>query len=313
MDPIGAGEAACLAASLGWALSLAWFRAPVQQFGAWAANVGKNVLGTFFLGLTVLAFGFTSSLASAPPRALLLVAASGILGLALGDTALFAALARLGLHRTLLLQSLSPVFAGALAMGVYGERLTLVQLLGALTILIGIVAVVSERTAPPRRQGGVASGTATRVTHLPRRALFYGVFFGILSAFGQGAGLVLAKDGMRDLPFLPASFVRLGAAVLVLTLLLPLVGRGHVLRQLVSQPELWRRLSAPTFVGGYLCILLMMAGIAWAPASIAAVLLATPPVWALFLDAWIERRPVTVRGLSGTILTVIGIAVLTTS
>lgn len=301
-----------MAASLGWAFSLAWFRAPVQEYGAWAANLGKNVLGTLFLGLTVLAFGFTDALIHAPPRALVLVAASGLLGLALGDTALFAALSRLGLHRTLLLQSLSPVFAGVLAMGIYGERLTVTQLLGALTIMAGIVAVVSERTAPPRREGTVPLATPQEANQ-SRRVLVMGALFGILSAFGQGAGLVLAKAGMQNLPFIPASFVRLAAAVLSLTLLLPLLGRRRVLRQMVSQPQLWRRLTVPAFVGAYLCILLMMAGIAWSPASIAAVLLATPPVWALFLDAWIDRRPVTFRGLSGTILTVLGIAVLTTS
>jgi drug/metabolite transporter (DMT)-like permease len=54
----------------------------------------------------------------------------------------------------------------------------------------------------------------------------------------------------------------------------------------------------------------MMAGVALAPAPVAAVLLGTSPVFSLFLEAVVEKRPVTARGLLGTLLAVAGVGVL---
>jgi drug/metabolite transporter (DMT)-like permease len=54
----------------------------------------------------------------------------------------------------------------------------------------------------------------------------------------------------------------------------------------------------------------MMAGVDLAPASIAAVLLSTGPVFSLTIESAIERRLPTVRGVVGTLLAVTGVAVL---
>ena len=53
-------------------------------------------------------------------------------------------------------------------------------------------------------------------------------------------------------------------------------------------------------------------GLSLAPAAIAAVLLSTPPVFSLFIEAFVEKRPITLNGLAGTLLAVIGVAVLST-
>ena len=64
-------------------------------------------------GLTLVALGQLDALRGVSTSALLYVAASGLVGLTIGDTALFGAVARLGVPRTLLLQTLSPVFAAS--------------------------------------------------------------------------------------------------------------------------------------------------------------------------------------------------------
>ena len=46
---------------------------------------------------------------AAPTPALLALAASGLVGITVGDTALFAAVVRIGVHRSLLLLTLAPV------------------------------------------------------------------------------------------------------------------------------------------------------------------------------------------------------------
>ncbi|MEM1205575.1 MAG: DMT family transporter [Acidobacteriota bacterium] len=289
------GEAACLSAALCWAFAVIWFRRPIAEHGPWSVNLAKITLATVFLGATALALGQGSSLGGASNRDLLLIAGSGILGLTLGDTALFAAVDRLGAHRTLLFQTFGPVFAAALAFAVYDERLRAGQWLGAALVLVGVAVAVWTPDSGP---GGAFSPA--------------GAGLALLAAFGQGSGVVLVKDGMAELPVVAASFLRLGAAALGLALVMAVTGRlGRALRLARPGPALGRILG-PTLLGTYVAFLLMMAGIALAPASVAAVLLATSPIFSLFVEAKVLGTPITRNGLVGTVLAIAGVGLLST-
>lgn len=301
MEPIW-GEVACLGAAACWALAVAFFRDPIARHGAWTVNLGKNLLGTVLLGLTVLATGQLAGLTSTPVAAIGWLALSGILGLTVGDTALFAAVARLGPHRSLLFLTLGPVFAALLAWLLYGERQGPQQIAGSVLVLLGVALVVwRPRSKPP------ASGDAWPVA---------GVVWALLAAFGLGAGIVFAKVGMTaeagltDVPLVAASFVRMTASVAGLLVVMAFLRRLGPTAGLLRDRGEMLRLAGPAFLGTYVSFLLMMAGIAWAPASIAAVLLAMPPVFSIFVDAWLFKAPITWRALSGTALSVAGVAVL---
>ena len=126
------GELACLGSAFLWAITLNLMSGPIARHGARVINMAKCAIAAVMLGVTVLLGGQVGILTGALPRDLGLVAVSGLLGLVLGDTALFASVSRLGVHRSLLLQSLAPVFTALLAAAWLGERLTMPQGLGAL-------------------------------------------------------------------------------------------------------------------------------------------------------------------------------------
>jgi uncharacterized membrane protein len=297
-----AGELSCLAAALLWAVAVSMFRRPVVEFGARAVNLAKCSLGAILQGLTVIALGQAGALLAAPPSALFYIAASGLVGLTVGDTALFGAVARLGVHRTLLLQTMSPLFAALIAFGWRDELPSRGQLVGAAVILCGVALVVAPRG------GGRGARAATLGFRSP---LLIGTGLGLLAALGQAAGMVLAKSGMEELPVLAASFLRLASAAIGLLLLAIALRRTATLRKLIEAPLLWSRLLPATLLGTYLALFLMMAGVALAPVAVAATLLAVSPVFGLFLDAWVLRQPITLRGVAGTLLAVIGVALLT--
>ena len=198
----------------------------------------------------------------------------GLLGLTLGDTALFSAVARLGAHRGLLLQTLAPVFATAIAIPL-GERLDAAQWIGSGVVLAGVMIVLSRDDG---RSGRPAVGIAA------------GVALGVLSAFGQGTGVVVAKAGMTALPILPATLLRLAVGAGGLAAVGAVTGTLGRAAAAVRDRRGLPRLALASFFGTYLAMLLMMAGIAWAQASIAAVLLATPPVFGLVVESVLERR-----------------------
>ncbi len=289
------GELACLGSAFLWAITLNLMSGPIERYGARVINLAKCGIAAVMLGITVLLAGQAGALLAASPRDLTLVGVSGLLGLVLGDTALFASVARLGVHRSLLLQSLAPVFTALLAAVWLGERLTAAQGLGAAVILAGVLLVV----APGRNAARSAAGWSIA-----------GILFGLIAAFGQGSGVVVAKEGMAEIPTLSATFLRLAASVAGLVLIDLVFRRGGRYVELARDPKTLGRVVPATFLGTYVALYLMMAGVKFAPAAIAAVLLSTPPVFSLVIESVLERRLPTLRGVVGTALAVSGVAIL---
>ncbi len=122
---------------------------------------------------------------------------------------------------------------------------------------------------------------------------------------------MLAKVGMQELQVLPASFLRLAAAAVGLLLVGLLSARGAPRPRRPVESRTVGRVLVATLLGTYLALFLMMAGVALAPASIAAVLLSTSPVFSLVLEAIVDHRPPTLRGVVGTLMAVAGVAILT--
>ncbi len=294
------GEGASLAAALCWAVALTQLRRPIVEHGAWTINLAKMVIASGLLGATAILAGQGGVLLHGSAAGLGMVAVSGVVGLTLGDTALFAAVARIGVHRTLLFQTLAPIFAALLAIGLYGERPSTAEAAGAAIILGGVTLVVIPRSSR------ASSSSAATVSF---DAL--GIALAVLAAFGQGAGVVLAKAGMDEIPVLAASFVRLGAGGVGLMVVMAFGARLGAAARAIASPATLRQVVGPSILGTYVAFLLMMAGIAFAPASVAAVLMSTTPIFSLFIDAKVEGTPITARGLLGTLLAVAGVAVLT--
>ncbi len=293
-----AGILVCLFAASFWAVAVTIFRRPIEAHGARTVNLVKCSLATVLQGATVWILAQHGALAAAPLRSLAFIVASGIVGLALGDTALFGAVSRLGAHRTLLLQTLTPVFTAAMAAIWQADTPTPRQALGILMVLVGVATVIDPRSALRKNVAGWSGA---------------GIALGTLAAAGQAGGIVLAKQGMQDLPPMPASFLRLAAATVGLLLVSAVGGRLHrVGRLLTDRPRMGRVVPA-TFLGTYLALFAMMAGVALAPAAVAAVLLSTSPVFSLFIDRWIYKTPLRPAAVIGTLTAVAGVAVLTSA
>jgi len=293
---VGPGEVACLSAAAMWAAAVVLFRPAIAAVGAPAVNLLKCLLAGILWTLTLAATGGLAEIGRADPADLWWLAASGVVGLTIGDTALFASVRRTGAHHALLLLTLAPLFAAALAIPT-GERLGPLQGAGGLVVLAGVALVIRSRARPP---AGGAGGWAAA-----------GVALGILAAFGQGAGVTLAKWGLDEVGVLQGTLVRLAAGTL--GLLVVAAARGELRLQLtaISRPATLRSAVPASLLGTYLALMLMTAGVAWAPASVASVLLATSPVLGLILESAIDRRRPPALGVVGTLVAVAGVAILT--
>lgn len=292
-----AGEVYALLAALTWAVGLVLFRQSGQYVSAVAMNLFKNVVALLLLGLT-LAF-VPSGLQIAPEhvaRDVLLLALSGIVGIALADTAFFYALRQVGVGIISIVDCLYTPFVIIFAWLLLGERLVGIQYLGVGLILGGIL--ISTRHAPP--------------AGCTRPQLLVGVAVAALSMALMAWGIVVIKPQLERWPTIPATAVRMLAGTLVLAALTPALSRPREVWIVFQPGPVWKTLLPGSLLGAYLALIFWVAGYQYTrEASVAAVLNQTTVIFSILL-AWIFlREPLGGRKIAAVVLAVVGVVIVT--
>jgi drug/metabolite transporter (DMT)-like permease len=279
------GEIASLSAAACWAVGLNLFRRDAREIGPRPVNLFKAIVALPLLLASLLVSG-RFAVGDAPGY----LAVSGVVGVALGDSLLFFALAHLGAHRAALFGTLGPVLTAIGAFAFLGERLSAQQLAGVAAATAGVAMVVYHRTPTP----------ASRL----------GLLLGVLSAACQAAGVLLAKRGLVNADPLAATTVRLTAALLALTVV-SIVRRefGADWKQL-SRPRVLRRLIPAGIVGTFLGLWLMTTGIKYTHSAIASALHSTTPLFTLPIALFWHRESVGLLAVSGSFVAVGGVFLL---
>ena len=283
------GAAAALAAALCWTLSSAlWHRLPTSLTAA-QLNLLKNLLALVLLAPALLLLPWHP--AGLGP--VLLLAASGALGIALGDSLYFAALRRLGTRRSLTLDAGGPAVTAVAGFLWLAEWPNPRQWLGVALISLAVLLVARQR--PPSQTGAAASGQ------------LQGVVLALGALLCGSVGAVLARAALITGELLPlqSAALRLAAAALVM---LPLL-RGLPLRPPRPRPagRRWPLWLVATLLGTTAGIALQQTALHLLPGALAVALFATAPVMALPLAPLEGDRPGPV-GVAAALLALIGVS-----
>ena len=287
------GELAALTAATLWGFtSVFFFSVAAHRIGALRVNLLRLPLGWGLLGLTLLVTGM-SPITDAGSLALLAV--SGVVGLSIGDLAYFAAMRRIGPRLAVLLLSLAPLFAAGIGVVLLREIPGPMAIAGIVLTLGGVFWVVLER-----RDEGMPPGH-----HV------WGVVLGVIAAFCQGFGLVLAKWGMAGgLHPLASSWLRMTAGTAAIWLGAVLAGRIRDLDLRGSLRLAWPQVVGGAVMGPFLGATLSLVAARHTEVGVAATLMATTPIIVIPLVMLTERYRPSWRALAGTIVAIVGIALL---
>jgi drug/metabolite transporter (DMT)-like permease len=290
------GEIAALATALLWSCSSILFTFGGRYVGSTILNRTRLIFGLVYLSiLHFIIFGkflpVTSDL-----NAWLWLGLSGIVGLVLGDSALFQAFVLIGPHLSMLIMTLVPIVSTIFAWFFLHESLTVVKLLGIVCTLIGIIMVLLNKKD---------------TTTLNKKQFAVGILCGIGGAFGQAIGLILAKKGLaNNLPGLSATIIRVSTASLVIWLLTLISGRAKMtIRKIADKKIIWI-IALGAFCGPFFGIWMSMVAVKWAYVGVASTIMALPPVFLLPLSHFIFKDKVTNQAIIGTIIAVIGTAII---
>jgi len=287
------GETAALTTAVFWALTGVFFTEASRRIGALRVNMLRLPLALAPLSLGLVVTG--TSLHSLTPGRSLLLAASALVGLVVGDLALFRALTSLGPRLSSLLMALAPLFATLTGFILLGERLGTRAWVGMLVTLAGVVWVVGEFRSAER--GSLR--------------LWPGAALAVVAAGCQGVGLVLAKLGMAgEVSPLAATWVRMVAATATIWGAAAIAGRTSGLGLRTAFRVAWRPVVGGTFFGPFAGVWLSLVAARLTEVGVAATIMSTTPLWMIPLVMTTEGYRPSARAVLGTVVTVAGVALL---
>jgi len=253
-------------------------------------NLAKCLLGAGILGILIAPTG----LSPMSLRSFLLLGASALVGIALGDTFFFNALVRLGPRSMSLFGTSFPAVTALGAVIFLGERLPWATGGGIALTTAGIIWVLWEN------RPGEAAG----------RGRGAGIACAALSVLCSSLGFLLAKLGVAGTSALQAAFVRLLWAAVGLS------ASGYARAELgawlapLRDRALLKRVFLAVFIvtlGGFW---LSLAALKRLDASISGTLGSTSPIFVLPLAAILLREHISYRAILGALMAVGGVALI---
>ena len=285
--------------TLFFSLSTIFANRSLRAVGATRANLGRLLFAALVLGAYAHLFG--GGLGGGGRDWLLL---SGVIGMGLGDLAVFAALPLLGSRLTVLMtQCLAAPLAIVAEWLWLGTVLTGTQLLWGFVILGGVlVALLPSRSSPPK------------VTIRP-----IGFLFGFLAACGQGFGAVVSRKGNalaalagEPIDGLTAAYQRIlgGLAITLIWLAArALLSAKPFAPAPPEAPPLWRAylwIPANAGCGAIIGVSCYQWSLATTPSGIVLPIVACTPLVIIPLSYWLENERPTRRSLLGGLIAVAG-------
>lgn len=292
-----------LAAASLWAVAALISVKPARHLGAFAYSRWRMFLVSLMLASASLVTGGWQTLTES---ALPLLALSGLIGIFVGDTALFACMNRLGPRRSGLLFSCHALFSALLGLWLFGEQLGGWRLVGALLVLAGVMLAILFG-----RRGNPQQGQQHNEWEQVRGHLAVGIALGLTAALCQSLGAIIAKPVMMagNVDAVSASGIRMGSALVAHCAL-------RVLRVPLAMPHnpINRQVLGMIGINGFLAMALGMTLILVAlrqgDVGMVAILSSTTPVILLPLLWWHSGMRPALPAWAGALLATLGTALV---
>jgi drug/metabolite transporter (DMT)-like permease len=298
MDKDALGQAAALGSAAAWAVGAFLFKALGEILSPLAMTLAKGACSVVLLGAAI---GVTVGLAGGglgpmTGQQLALLVASGVLGIALGDTFFFEALQGLSPQTLLVLVVLGQVVTVLLAVVVLNEPIReAAHWVGIALVIAGVTVVLSGTLASEEQR-------ATKVR---------GMVFGLLAVVVISASTLVAKMALGDdSATMEATFVRMLAGTLGVFAYGVTTGRIAKWATPFRDRRLFVRFVGSVAVVTFGGFWLGLVAFKYTKVAVASTLTSTEPVFGLILAAVFLRERVTARAVLGTGVTVLGVVLL---
>lgn len=288
------GETMALATAITWAFAVILFKKSGEHVHPVALNLFKGLLAAVLLVPTLYLFG-EELFYDRPASDYWLMLLSGGLGIGIADTLFFKSLNLLGAGLSAIVDCLYSPFIIGLSLIWLGESLTLIQLLGATLIVSAVLTTIAEKN----------SGTISRSN------LIWGLVYGSLAMATMAVGIVMIKPLLTESPLIWVTQWRIIGGLIVLTVVLLLNPRRRVILESLKTSGSMNYTFYGSFIGGYLAMIMWLAGMKFIQASTAAALNQTSNVFVFIFAAIFLKEKINAIRLLAIFLGVAGLFLVT--
>jgi len=294
MSIIYAGEIFSFFCAITWAMAIIFFRLSGQSIGPFALNLFKNVAAVLLLLMTFLIFK-KNLYRPVPAMDYIMLLSSGVIGIAIADTIFLKSLNLLGAGLSSIVDCIYSPAVILLSFVFLDERLGYVQFIGVALILSAIII----------------SSVQTHSHKITLRDLMVGIILGVFSMFLMAVSIVMVKPILNRAPVLWSTELRMiGGAITLLIMFILHPDKKRIIASIRPSRD-WRYIIPGIFLGGYLSIILWIAGMKFTLSSVAAVINQTSIIFVFIFAGIFLKEPITFRRCTGIILAVCGV-ILTT-
>ena len=296
------GQTAAILTSILWTLNSLLFTTAGKKIGAISVNAYRIIAAVIFLSIThVIIFG--SIFPYATNDQWLWIGLSGIIGLGIGDFGLFAAFVILGPRRSLIIMSLSPLFAAIFAYLILFETLTILAIFGMIVTIIGVLIVIIEKEEKSDEE------------KISQKQKIWGIFLALIGAIGQGTGAVLAKKGIYIddsiiVNPLSATLIRMITSAIFIWITVILAGKISELKIAIKNKEGIRSTIAGALFGPFIGVTFSMVAVSYTEVGVAQTLMSLMPVMIIPLIYVLYKQKTSIRGIIGAFIAIIGVSIL---
>ena len=285
------GALCSLASALSWAVVSLCVRRLAGTLNSPTINALRTLGAGVVLMAWVLATSGVDGLRGIGLPTFFLLAASIVISGSLGDTVFFESARFLGLARAMTASMTYPMISAVLAAAFLDEPITAALVTGSVLTLGGLALIVGARPSEPDRPGH----------------LWLGLLTSQAASIAWAAGVIMLKVPLATLDATTAQAVRLPVAALVL-FATPWVwgSMGTVKAGGISLAGLVALLAVLTAGSSLLFVL----GVKHAGVGVSTVLSSTAPMFAIPLGSLFLGERITRTAALGTLITVVGVAVL---
>ena len=311
------GELISLGVAFSWTVAALASEVGSRRLGVFVMNVWRMSLALLLSALLLwLTLGAPYPVYASGTTWLWLLA-SGVVGYFFGDWCLFNSYLTIGSRMGQLFMTLAPMFTAFAAWVMIGQTLSWTALLAMGVTLCGIAISVLGRD----EHHHVALG-------LPLK----GILFGIGAGLGQGIGLVLSKIGLDHyeqdvtamfnaqcsmlneqssmlnvLPF-ASNMIRCVAGLVCFSAWLILSGHAGRMRDSLKERRGLLAMVIAVFSGPFIGVGFSLMAVQYTAAGIASTIMAMTPIIILLPSRWLFHQPITLRGVVGAVISVVGVS-----
>lgn len=281
-----------LTAAFLWAISSLISVTPARHLGSFAYSRWRMGCTAIMLAIMALISGGWHTVSAQHLSPMML---SGLIGIFIGDTALFACMNRMGPRKAGLLFSCHAVFSAILGYFLFSETMQEVELSGAFLVFSGVLIAIFFGKRKQQHDWEQTKGN-----------IWIGITLGLVAALCQALGGIIAKPVMlTTIDPIAASAIRMTTAFVAHSIFRL---SGAKLAKPIK-PITWRILSI-TALNGFLAMVVGMTLILYAlrdgNVGMVALLSSTTPIMVLpILWIYIKQKPNKFAWL-GALLAVIG-------